>query len=128
MQPEKTNDEIKKLIDNCKYKDWDIVLRFDGTIYVHGKATLDQPYVQIQFDAPDSFTKVVERQYCRKWKLSRFMTDSEIVRTVYKAIEAAVLHEMQEDFKFDGESVFRPHYDIYKLLELSKSGAVDKRA
>lgn len=111
------NSYIEKLVSQCKYKDWDIVVRYDD----------NRPYIQIQFDAPDSFTGVVERQYCRKWMLSRYMTDSEIVRTVYKAIEAAVLHEMQEDFRFKGEPVFRPHYDIYELEKLSKTGAVDRR-
>ena len=113
-----TDDYIKGLIANIKYRDWDIVFRKDG----------ERPYIQIQFDAPDSFTGVVERQYCRKWMLSYYMTDSEIVRTVYKAIEAAVIHEMQEDFRFMNQPIFRPHYDIYELLKISKAGAVDKRA
>jgi hypothetical protein len=116
-QEKKSYLDIEVLIDNIKYRDWDIVLRMDG----------DRPYVQIQFDAPDSFTGVVERQYCRKWMLSYYMTDSEIVRTVYKALEAAVLHEFQEDFRFMEEPIFRPHYDVFALARLSMSNAVDRR-
>lgn len=116
-QPKKNVNELRELINKVKYKDWDIVLRYND----------DKPYIQIQFDAPDSFTKVVERQYCRKWTLSYYMTDSEVIRTAYKAVEAAVIHEMQEDFRFMEEPIFRPHYDVYKLLELSRSNAIDKR-
>ena len=114
----KTNFEIQLILDNISYKDWDIVFREEGA----------RPYLQIQFMAPDSFTGVVERQYCRKWMLSRFMTDSEVVRTAYKAIEAAVLHEMQEDFRYNGEPIFRPHMDVEDLWQLSASDKVDKRA
>ena len=117
MQKKKELFEIEALLDNVEYKDWDIVLRMDG----------DRPYLQIQFDAPDSFTGVVERQYCRKWMLSYYMTDSEVVRTAYKAIEAAVLHELQEDFRFMEEPIFRPHYDVFALARLSMAGNVDRR-
>ena len=116
-QPAKSNFEIQTLLANVSYKDWDIVFREEGA----------RPYLQIQFMAPDSFTGVVERQYCRKWMLSRFMTDSEVVRTAYKAIEAAVIHEMQEDFRFLGEPVFRPHFDIMALHAISVENKVDKR-
>ena len=116
-QPAKTNTDFRNILTNISYRDWDIVFRDERAI----------PYLQIQFDAPDSFTGVVERQHCRKWMLSRFMTDSEIVRTAYKAIEAAIIHEMQEDFRFHGESVYRPHVDIYALLELSTENRIDKR-
>lgn len=113
----KTNWEIQSLLSQIEYKDWDIVFREEGA----------RPYLQIQFMAPDSFTGVVEKQYCRKWMLSRFMTDSEIVRTAYKAIEAAVIHEMQEDFRFMKQPVYRPHMDIYAMLELSEAKRIDKR-
>jgi hypothetical protein len=116
-QAVKTNGEILKIVEKVTYKDWDIVLRFDDK----------RPYIQIQFEAPDSFTGVVERQHCRKWMLSRFMTNSEIVRTIYKAIEAAVLHEMQEDFRYDDEPIFRPHMDIEALWDISSNNMVDKR-
>ena len=113
----KTNFEIQLLLENIAYKDWDIVFREEGA----------RPYLQIQFMAPDSFTGVVERQYCRKWMLSRFMTDSEIVRTAYKAIESTVLHELQEDFRFMDEPVYRPHFDIYEFVKLSRQNKIDKR-
>jgi hypothetical protein len=112
-----TTSTIERLISEIKYKDWDIVLRYDKL----------RPYIQVQFNAPDAFTGEVERQYCRKWMLSYYMTDSEVVRTAYKAVEAAVLHELQEDFRFVGEPIYRPHFDVYELCELSKANKVDKR-
>lgn len=112
-----TNDEIEKIVSNCKYKDWDILVRYDDT----------RPYIQIQFDAPDSFTGVMARQYCRKWMLSPHMTETEIVATAYKAIEAAIIHEMKEDFRYIGEPIFRPHFDVKALWQLSKDRKVEHR-
>ena len=77
--------------------------------------------------APDSFNGKVETQYCRKWMLSYWMTNSEIVRTAYKAIEAAVLHEMQEDFRYKSEPIYRPHIDVEALYADSKLMRIDKR-
>jgi hypothetical protein len=113
----KTNWEIQEILDLISYRDWDIVFREEGA----------RPYLQIQFMAPDCFTGIPERQYCRKWMLSRFMTKSEIVRSAYKAIEAAVLHELQEEFKFIGEPVYRPHIDVMALWEISRNNRIDKR-
>ena len=55
------------------------------------------------------------------------MTDSEIVRTAYKAVKTAVLHEMDELFLFDGEMIYSPHTNIYALVELRREEGSDKR-
>jgi hypothetical protein len=56
----------------------------------------------------------------RKWRLSPFMTDGEVVQTAFMAIMAANEHETREQFTYRGVSVFDPHYDIDKLVELRK--------
>jgi hypothetical protein len=56
----------------------------------------------------------------RKWKLSSYMTDGEVVQTAFMAVMAANEHETREKFTYRGVSVFDPHYDIEKLVELRR--------
>lgn len=56
----------------------------------------------------------------RKWRLSPHMTDGEVVQTAFMAVMAANEHETREKFTYRGVSVFDPHYDIEKLVELRK--------
>jgi hypothetical protein len=56
----------------------------------------------------------------RKWRLSSHMTDGEIVQTAFMAVMAANEHETREKFTYRGVSVFDPHYDIEKLVELRR--------
>lgn len=64
----------------------------------------------------------------RKWRLSGFMTDGEVVQTAFLATMTAIEHEARERFRFDGVSVFDPHYDIHKLVELrQQADAIKER-
>lgn len=74
-------------------------------------------YLQIRFTEACNETGVVCEQQCRKWLLEKCMSTTEVVRTAYKAYEAAVIHEMQEKFKFRGEAIFNPHKDVCNLLD-----------
>lgn len=56
----------------------------------------------------------------RKWWLSPHMTDGEVVQTAFMAVMAANEHETREKFSYRGVSVFDPHYDIDKLVELRR--------
>jgi hypothetical protein len=62
----------------------------------------------------------------RKWLLSEHMTDGEIVQTAFKATLAAIEHETRERFTYRDVSVFDPHYDIEKLVELRQSAGALK--
>lgn len=108
---------IKALVNDIKFNDWAFLVKTKG----------DTPYLQIKFVAPDSFTGEPAMQSCRKWQLSYFMCDEEVVSTAYKAMLAAVEHEAREQFTWRGEAIYRPHYDIYELHKLSARNAVDKR-
>lgn len=64
----------------------------------------------------------------RKWMLSKHMTRSEIVQTALMAVLAAEEHEARENFKYMGQSIFDPHYNVNKLLNLRQDeNALDKR-
>lgn len=76
-------------------------------------------YIQCRYFAP--CTKTGEKQLWkgRKWYLSEFMTDDEIVKTAWCAFEAAVKHEIMEGFKVDGKILFNPHINFEVLLSIS---------
>lgn len=64
----------------------------------------------------------------RKWVLSKWMTDGEVVQTVFMALLAAIEHEAREAFLYKGYAVLDPHYDIDKLVELrSRPDALKER-
>jgi hypothetical protein len=56
----------------------------------------------------------------RKWRLSPHMTKGEIVQTAFLAVMTAMEHEIREQFTYRGVSVFDPHYDIDRLVELRR--------
>jgi hypothetical protein len=69
----------------------------------------DVVYIQIQFDEIDNRTgQKGYRALCRKWVLDN-TTVPHVVRTAWKAYQTAVLHEMQETFKYNGDAVYDPH-------------------
>ena len=76
-------------------------------------------YLQVDYEAPCTKTNNLESWKGRKWYLSEFMTDDEIVKTAYCAFQAAVTHEIMEGFKFDNVIVFNPHINFRELLKVS---------
>jgi hypothetical protein len=76
-------------------------------------------YVQITYSSPCSKTGQVEEWKGRKWYLSEYMTDDEVIKTVWAAFEAAVKHEIMEGFKINGMVLFNPHVDYLELLKIS---------
>lgn len=110
-----TDQQIFDILYDIKFRDWDIVLRWDEPF--ENQDGRSRPYIQVQFDAPDAVTGEVGRQHCRKWMLSPHMTATEIVRTALKAILAAVEHEALEDFKYKGVAIHNPHTDVESLVK-----------
>jgi len=58
------------------------------------------------------------RWWGRKFYISPHMTDGEIVQTIFLACKIAQEHELREQFKYKGVSVFDPHYDLDQLVAL----------
>jgi len=115
-----TKESLQQFVNEMEYNDWTFKLGFSG----------DVPYMQIKFLALDNMNPEDTKLYlqsCRKWMLSYFMTDDEIVSTAWKAVEAAVIHEAREQFKWKGQPIYRPHVDPQVLFELSKRNEVQKR-
>lgn len=108
MQTLKT---IKQLVARIKYKDWEfrIIAKDKNTILI-----------QPQFKGADSDTGKIELQRCRKWYISKYMCDSEIIRTCFLAIQQAEEHELCEHFKFDGQAIYTPHLNLKTMADSIK--------
>ena len=102
---------------------WELHL-LEDSVYKDAEGN-GRPYIQIQFDDRDNVTGEAYRSHCRKWYLSPYMTNQEIVRTAYKAYEAAILHEMQEKFLYRGTMIYGPHTNLEGLVEVGTK--LDKR-
>lgn len=64
----------------------------------------------------------------RKWLLSRWMADGEIVQTVWLAAMTYVEHELRVQFRYKDVRVFDPHISVDKLVEIrQQAGAIVKR-
>lgn len=103
---------------------YDIVtqLSYPGLRFVVKAGSVPMYYLRVECDeAADNVTGEKTKWNGRKWYLSPHMTDGEIVQTAFKALLTALEHEAREQFKFMGQAVFDPHYDIYKLVELRKT-------
>jgi hypothetical protein len=104
-----TREQLSAIVCKISYKNWDFRIHEKGSGFL----------VQAAWMAPDCKTGQMALQKGRKWYVSPHACEGEIVRTVYKVIEAAELHEMQEQFKYCGQSIFDPHLhpeDIAILL------------
>jgi hypothetical protein len=110
-------EKMYNILAQVSYKDWNFTIH----------ETNGSPYLQITFLEKDSAgSGTYQLQFCRKWQLSYHMVPSEIVRTAYMAVRAAVLHETDELFKYKETAIFNPHIDLDKLskwLDPSKLSA-----
>lgn len=77
-------------------------------------------FFQVECTGSCNYTGVPMNWKGRKWWLSEHMTDGEIVQTALMACLAASEHEIREQFKYRGESIFDHHYDIERLVELRR--------
>lgn len=110
---------INLLLCDISYKeDWSINAK---------KSKEGRMYLQVVFPAPCTLTGKTEMQKCRKWWLSPFMTDTEVVTTAYKAVEAAETHELREKFQFKGRRIFDPHFNVNDLVKLCDIVELDRR-
>lgn len=110
-----TLEDFQNILGKVSYRfseDWKIEVHgVERTPY--GKASHAAFYLQVVFfgkDARSGGSRVEQR--CRKWQLSPYMTDTEVVVTAFKAVLAAEEHECREKFKYKDQPIFSPHLDV----------------
>lgn len=76
-------------------------------------------FIQIVFNAHCQKENMIKEWAGRKYYLSGYMTEDEIVKTAYVAFENTVKHEILEAFKVDGIILFNPHVNFEELLKIN---------
>lgn len=108
--------EMKAIAAKVQFKDW--------TVRVDTGKTNTVPFLQVLFTDTDRISGKTSIQRCRKWQLSYHMVPSEVIRTAFKALRAAVIHEVEEEFRYDGARIYNPHMDLEVLARLVKDKAI----
>lgn len=87
----------------------------------------DAFFIQINFITQDAETDELSEQRCRKWRVSKYSTRTEIVETIFKACWIAAYHEIKEQFKYKGQPIYSPHFDVDARVEMCNAARFDKR-
>ena len=109
--------DIRQIALQLRYKDWGFRILGNGQ---------SAPDLQLQWMGPDSETGELAEQHSRKWRLSFYMTRSEIVQTAFKAVLTAEEHEVREHFRYRGAAILGPHFDVDQLVEMMPNKDVRK--
>lgn len=114
----KTLSDISNLLDRVKAE----VLGTSFQFYISRdkKDSTGRIYIQVKYMAKDTKdASSIKEWNGRKWYLSDYMTDDEVIKTAYCAVKAAVEHEVMEGFKVDNIVLFNPHVNFEALLSVS---------
>lgn len=112
----KALEDIKNLIARISFSCFGTPVHFNALLDKKGGSRI---YIQCTYTAPCIKSGEEKQWKGRKWYLSEHMTTDEIVKTCFVAAEAVVKHEIMENFKVDGITLFNPHVNYEELLRIS---------
>jgi hypothetical protein len=109
MQRKLTTQQLKDILSKIKYKNWTLRLIEKGVdVFL-----VQWIFYAVDNDKPDSTE--LEPQHCRKWYISAYSTDSEVIRSCHLAVQQAEMHEVNENFTYNNNRLFDPHMDLVEL-------------
>ena len=94
-----------------------VKLAYQGWTFEVNEQDPGEFYLQLHWTEACADTGRLQRQSSRKWKLSPWMTRSEVVQTAFKAVLTAVEHEARENFRYRDVAIFGPHFDVDDLVD-----------
>jgi hypothetical protein len=118
-QPKKTLDQVKAIVDKVQFMDrrFLVLVKDDGFL-------LQMEYYEPDVDKPGS---APVRQSTRKYYLSPFMTETEIVETCWLCVQRSQLHVASEHFTYVGRRVYSQHFSIEGRILLCDTNDYDGR-
>ena len=119
-QPRKSFAEIRAILDKVEFMDRKYRLMEKGDGFL-----LQIEYLEADIDNPGDPTPTLQR--ARKWYLSAFSTETEIVETAFKATRVSMDHVLKEHFTYKGRRVYSPHFNINARISLCDAEAFDGR-
>ena len=118
-QQKLTRADIEKILKDVSFKDRKFLLLDKGDGFL-----IQMSYMEPDVEKPGS--EPVE-QKTRKWYVSPYMTESEIVETCWAAVQRSQLHIASEYFMYRGKRVYSQHFDIYARMYLCDHNCFDGR-
>lgn len=100
-------DRLERLVESIACQDYRFEVRMDD----------QRPFLQLHYQEPDVRSGELEWQHSRKWLLSPWMTDSEVVQTALKAALTSAEHRTREHFRYRDRAIFSPHWSVEWLWE-----------
>lgn len=113
--------EVKAIIDSIEFMDRRFRLLEKGDGYL-----LQLEYMEADVDDPKG-DPTPKLQRARKWYLSPYSTETEIVETAFKAVKTSMMHVVKEHFTYKGRRVYSPHFNVNARIRLCDEGAFDGR-
>lgn len=102
---------LEELLGEIAYQDWALRCGEDESAL----------WLQWTFVAPDNYSGAIEMQHGRKWRVSRYATDGEVVQTAFLAVLVAVEHEAREEFTYKGAMLFNTHIDLDAMIAAAET-------
>ena len=112
-------EDIITVIAQCEAPGYTFGVQTDGR---------GEMYLQARYEEPDTITGKPSIQLTRRWFLSPKMTKSEVVQTCFKCLMTSYEHQAREWFRYRGQPVYNPHYEVDALVDLCKAGRFSGRA
>lgn len=121
LPPTRRIDEIKAKLFKGRIEKWLCSVECeDYNFEVHeGHGGL---FIRAFYFEADIYTGVLEKQYTRKWLITPEATESEVAQTAFKCVLTSHEHRVREHFKYKGERVFGPHFDVNDLVTICRNG------
>ena|SRR5271154_939095 len=118
-QEKKTFEDIQYIIDRIQFRDrvFRVLVKGDGYL-------LQMSYQEPDVNKPGSDPV---KQSTRKYYLSPYMTESEIVETAWLAVQRSQLHVASEHFTYHGRRIYSQHFDVQRRIDMVDNDYFDGR-
>jgi hypothetical protein len=83
--------------------------------------------VQLEYDERCVVTGELKLQRARKWYVSPWSTETEVVETCWAAVCRSQMHVAGEHFTYRGRRVYSPHFNVEARVELVDGDRFDAR-
>lgn len=113
----KTKADIERIVKQISFMDRDFRVLEKGDGFL----------LQLSYYEEDIETGKLELQRARKWYVSPWMTETEIVETAFAACRRSMDHVLKEHFTYKGERVYSPHFDVNARIKMCKDKKFDRR-
>ncbi len=115
----KTRADVQAILDKIRFRDRAFRLLEKGDGFL----------LQLQYYEPDvddpSGTPVLQR--ARKWYISPWMTETEIVETAFLACLRSMEHVTREHFTYEDERIYSRHLHLNVRLDATRRNRFDRR-